>query len=50
MIENCDEWQECIGFDTGEVVSWDPVEGAIVDHSDFDAFLLDRTKDAIENL
>lgn len=50
VIENCDEWQECIDCDTGKVVSWDPVEGAIVDYSDFDAFLLDRTQDAIENL
>lgn len=50
VIENCDEWQECIDCDTGEVVSWDPVEGAIVDYSDFDVFLLDRTQDANENL
>lgn len=50
VIENCDEWQECIDCDTGEVVSWDPIEGTIVDYSDFDAFLLDRTQDAIENL
>ena len=41
VIEDCD---------TGEVVSWDPVEGSIVDYSDFDAFLLDRAKDAIDNL
>ena len=50
VIENCDEWQECIDCDTGEVVSWDPIEGAIVDYPDFDSFLLDRTQDAIENL
>ena len=50
VIENCDEWQECIDCDTGEVVSWDPIEGTIIDYSDFDAFLLDRTQDAIENL
>lgn len=50
VVENCDEWQECIDCDTGEVVSWDPIEGAIVDYPNFDAFLLDRTQDAIENL
>lgn len=50
VIENYDEWQECIDCDTGEVVSWDPVEGSIVDYSDFDAFQLDRAKDAIDNL
>jgi len=50
VIENCDEWQECIDCDTGEVVSWDRFEGAIVDYPDSDAFLLDRTQDAIENL
>ena len=50
VVENCDEWQECIDCDTGEVVSWDPIEGVIVDYPDFDAFLLDRIQDAIENL
>lgn len=50
VVENCDEWLECIDCNTGEVVSWDPIEGTIVDYSDFDAFLLDRTQDAIENL
>lgn len=50
VIENCDEWQECIDCDTGEVVSWDSIEGTIVDYPDFDAYLLDRTQDAIENL
>lgn len=50
VIENCDEWQECIDCDIGEVVSWDPIEGMIIDYPDFDAFLLDRTQDAIESL
>lgn len=49
-IENCDEWQEYIDCDTGEMVSWGPIEGMIIDYPDFDAFLLDRTQDAIESL
>ncbi len=50
VIENYDEWQGCIVCDTGEAVSWDPIEGMIIDYPDFDAFLLDRTQDAIESL
>ena len=50
VIENCDEWQECIDCGTGEVVSWGPIEGMIIDYPVFDAFLLDRTQAAIESL
>lgn len=50
VIENCNRWQECIDCDTGEIVSWDPIEGIVVDYPDFDRFLFDRTQNAIENL
>lgn len=49
VIENCDEWVCCIDCSSGKVVTWseDIPEEA---YSDFDTYLLDRFKDAAENL
>lgn len=48
VIENCDEWLECVDCDDGKVVSW-YLDGEIVpDFDDFDDFLLDRVENAID--
>lgn len=49
VVENCDEWIYCINCIDFSVVSWSNgvVESA---YTDFDTYLLDRFKDAAENL
>lgn len=50
IIENCDEWYNCVDCDTGAVVGWD-LDGDVWHEFDsFDEFLLDDYEDAIENL
>lgn len=49
VIENCDEWVYCIDCSTQKVVSWS--NGCTENcYPDFDAYLLDRFHDAVENL
>ena len=49
VLENCDEWIYCIDYQSGEIVSWSNTN---IEHAypDFDAYLLDRFKDASENI
>ena len=50
VIENCDEWLECIDCNTGEVVSWDMGGETIPSFPSFDDFLMDRIENAVENM
>ena len=50
VIENCDEWLECIDCNTGEVVSWDMSGEVMPSFPSFDDFLLDRIENAVENM
>ena len=50
IIENCDEWVNCIEAQTGEVVSWDPSGFLKPEYPSFDDFMLDELENAIENL
>lgn len=50
VIENCDEWLECLDCDNGEVISWS-MDGDIVSTAPaFDDFLLDEIENAIDNM
>ena len=49
VIENCDEWLNCIDCLTGQIVSWAP-DFSQISFSEFDEYLLSRFQDAIENL
>ena len=49
-VENCDEWLYCLDCDTGEIVSWSPLDGVMPEHRHFDDFLLDELTNAIDNL
>jgi len=50
IVENVDEYFECIDCNTGKIVSWDMIGGIIEDYQNFDEYILDRMKDAIGNL
>lgn len=49
VIENCDEWVYCIDTQNNNVVSWDG-KNTKEEYPDFDAYLLGRFTEAIENL
>ena len=50
VIENVDEWLECIDCNTGKIVSWD-LNGYIKeDYACFDDYLLSQINDVIDNL
>lgn len=50
VIENCDEWLECIDCNTGKIISWDLSNYSKVDFECFDDYLISRLNDVIENL
>ena len=50
VIENVDEWLECIDCNTGKIVSWDTSGYLKEDFDCFDEYLLSQMNDAIENL
>lgn len=50
VIENCDEWLECLDCETGEVVSWNMNDGIVRTFASFDDFLKDRIGNAIDNM
>ena len=50
VIENCDEYVECIDCNTGEIVSWAIGEDVLFSSPSFDDYLLDSLKEAIDNL
>lgn len=50
VIENVDEWIDCIDCNTGKVVSWDFTGYIKEDYSSFDDYLMDQMKSAIENM
>ena len=50
VIENVDEWVDCIDCNTGKVVSWDFTRYIKEDYSSFDDYLMDQINSAIENL
>ena len=50
IIENVDEWQNCIDCNTGKIVSWDQ-SGYIKEENDcFDDYLKEQFEEALENL
>ena len=51
VIENCDEFYYCLDSKTQKVVSWSAYdqEGLIDRYDDFEDYLLDRIKNAIDN-
>lgn len=50
VIENIDEWLNCIDCTTGKIVSWDQ-SGLIKEESScFDDYLIRQMQDAIDNL
>lgn len=50
VIEDCDEWLECLDCDTGEVVSWS-MDGDIAPTApNFDDFLLEEIDNAVDNM
>ena len=50
VIENVDEWLNCIDCNTGKVVSWDFTGYIKEDYICFDDYLVDQMNSAIENL
>jgi hypothetical protein len=50
VIENVDEWIDCIDCNTGKVVSWDSTGYIKEDSSCFDDYLMDQMNSAIENM
>ena len=50
VIENVDEWIDCIDCNTGKVVSWDFTGYIKEDYSSFDDYLMDQMNNAIENM
>ena len=50
VIENVDEWIDCIDCNTGKVVSWDFTGYIKEDYSCFDDYLMDQMNSAIENM
>ena len=50
VIENVDEWLECIDCDTGKIVSWDMGGGVQEDFDCFDDYILSQMHDVIENM
>jgi hypothetical protein len=49
VIEDCDEWLECLDCDTGAVVSWSMDGDILPTAPTFDDFLLDKINNAIDN-
>ncbi|MDO4634047.1 MAG: SMI1/KNR4 family protein [Eubacteriales bacterium] len=50
VIENIDEWLNCIDCTTGKIVSWDQ-SGFVKEESDcFDDYLMQQMHDVIDNL
>lgn len=51
LIENCDEWLYCLDSSNGKIVMWSTRETKpMAAFEDFEAYLLDRIKDVIENM
>lgn len=50
VIENVDEWVNCIDCNTGKIVSWDFTGYIKEDYACFDDYLIDQMNNAIENL
>ncbi len=50
VIENRDEWLECLDCDNGEVVSWSMNSDIVPTAPIFDDFLLDEIENAIDNM
>lgn len=50
VIENVDEWLECINCNTGKVVSWDFNGYIKEDCGCFDDYLINQMNEAIENM
>ena len=50
FLENCDEWLYCLDCLSGTVVKWSPDDAALEAYATFDDYLLDRLRDAAENL
>lgn len=50
VIENVDEWLNCIDCNTGRIVSWDYSGYIKEDYACFDEYLIDQMNGAIENL
>lgn len=50
VIENVDEWLNCIDCNTGKIVSWDFTGYIKEDYMCFDEYLIDQMNIAIENI
>lgn len=50
VIENVDEWLNCIDCNTGRIVSWDYSGYIKEEYACFDEYLIDQMNGAIENL
>ncbi|WP_432291347.1 SMI1/KNR4 family protein [Olsenella uli] len=50
VVENVDEWLYCLDCDTGKVVPWCQGEEVRSATPNFDEFVLDEFKDAIDNM
>jgi hypothetical protein len=50
VIENVDEWLNCLDCNTGKVVSWDLNGDIKEDYDCFDDYLIDQMESAIENM
>lgn len=50
VIENVDEWLNCIDCNSGKIVSWDFTGYIKEDYDCFDDYLIDQMNSAIENL
>lgn len=50
LIENCDEWVYCIQSQNGKVGMWAPGDTKCKEiYENFEAYLLDRVNDIVEN-
>ncbi len=52
VIQNCDEWLDCIDTANGKVVTWSAYDedGVIVAYDSFYEYLIDSFQEAIDNL
>ncbi|MFA0816195.1 MAG: SMI1/KNR4 family protein [Anaerofustis sp.] len=52
VVEDSDEWVECVNADTSQVVTWSAYDedGVIVAYDSFFEYLIDSFQEAIDNL